>query len=153
MKVRVKDSDWVLSGTLGSSRLHATAGVLFTLLGYWYKNSGVLDRLEEAAEKVTDWSDPNLDIMDRGVGIRLLRNSIFYEEFLRFVKNDGFGSFAFNQPAIQEVLACSEGSFGFVRMAIDLGRELRNSPWWKSREKDIKRERGKSRIVMVVQDD
>lgn len=151
--MKTQDHEWVLSGSLGSSRIDGVTGILFVLLGYWYKNSGVMNLLEKVAEDVTDWSDPTLDILDRGVGTRLLRNSNFFADFLEFVKKDSLGSFILNQPSVQHHLQFGDQSFGYTRMAIDLGRELRSSSWWKAREKDIKRDRSKSRVIMSVQDE
>jgi len=121
--------------------------LVVTMVGYWYKESGILDNLDLICRKIP------LGLLagsfhDEHLGIILLEYGNLEAEFTEFTKSHGFGEFCYNVVGVGDFELYSK-----PRIARDLGRRLKTCTWWTENLKEIKSIKAKLKTISSIQDD
>ena len=122
--------------------------IVVVLVGFWYKEMKVFDRVETIAESMPK-SLLAGDFYDEPLGKAIIKQGDLVEEFKNFIQQNPLGSFAGN---IAGSLYFSD-LFIESRIALDLGRHLKKTRWWQDNLKELRSEQKKIRMIRDIQCD
>ena len=117
--------------------------LLVSLIGFWYKENSVFDRLEDIAKTVntTEFAESFHDLC---IGRILMKHGNLEEEFVEFTKSHNFGNFGWNILPHSKLVNASE------RIALDLARKFKETNWWAQNKAALIREKKKLKAVREV---
>ena len=130
-------------------------GVITMLLGFWYKNSGILDGIGTLAADVpmSDFFDSYDDV---AIGEKIVKHHRLEKLFADFISSFEYGVFAKNviRYNYDESTTYNYGPhrYAYDRMVLDIGRAAKSTDWWKSNKKQIASQQRKNRIIKSVMD-
>jgi len=135
----MRDRDYVKIQIIGYN-------ITVMLISYWYKERAVFDRLEAIADSIPKSQFGGGDFHDDPVGRILVDAGNLYDEFVNFNALNPLAIFAANVAGY----AFTEKDIK-SRMALDLGRHLKNTKWWKENLPELRSEQKKLRIIKKIQ--
>lgn len=121
--------------------------LVVTMVGFWYKKSGVFERLESICQNIP-LAVLAASFHDEILGNILMEHGKLEEEFTEFSNNYEFGEFCQNIVGTSTFELHSRS-----RIALDLGRRLKTLPWWDNNLKEMKSIKAKLKMIRDIQDD
>jgi hypothetical protein len=103
--------------------------VLVILIGYWYKKSGVLNRVTDIASRVPDVKLAE-NYSEHIIGGLVCEEGGLYDEFIRFYESLDYGQFLMEQKELDWNIRQT----AYSRIRQDVGLVLKGSDWFRNRK-------------------
>ena len=122
-------------------------GVLLTLIGFWYKERTILDRIVPLVRGIP-YAKLAESYDDAYLGAVIAEEGKLIDDFMEFTKSHPFGEFA------MDILTVNRGSnyanTASGRIHIDIGKLLKKTDWWKENKIALDVEKAKLKEIRKI---